>query len=113
MRFQTVLRYILMARPEIHSELVEARLLQAAGVESKEILMTTAQEWVEQGVEKGQRELLIRLLGQRFGRLSEEHLARLEQATADELQAWGDRLLAAQQIDEVFSSRPLESEERS
>ena len=116
-RFQTVLRYILMARPEIHSEQVEARLLQAAGVESREVLMTTAQEWIEQGVEKGikkgQRELLIRLLGQRFGRLSEKHLARLEQATPDELQEWGDQLLGAQRIEEVFLSRPPEGEQRS
>lgn len=46
--------------------------------------------------------MLERLLGSKFGALSEPTRARLAQASVDELMRWAERLLAAATLDEVF-----------
>jgi hypothetical protein len=48
--------------------------------------------------------LVVRgLLEQRFGPLPEPILDRLDQADADQLVAWGQRVLDARTLDEVFA----------
>ena len=50
---------------------------------------------------QGQARLLNLLIRQRFGQLSVEVEARLQQALAD-LEAWGMRILPAGSVEEVF-----------
>ncbi|QVL46972.1 MAG: DUF4351 domain-containing protein [Thiocapsa sp.] len=54
------------------------------------------------GEVKGRVELLARLLTKRFGPLSPEIQARLTQATSDQLERWGERLLDADSLEGVF-----------
>lgn len=51
---------------------------------------------------EGQVEFLARLLIKRFGPLSGEIQARLAQATSDQLERWGERLLEAPTLESVF-----------
>jgi hypothetical protein len=51
---------------------------------------------------EGRVEFLARLLTKRFGPLSSEIHARLTQATTEQLERWGERLLDAESLDGVF-----------
>ena len=54
------------------------------------------------GVVKGEANLLLRQLARRFGPVPEWVSARLNQANTDLLETWGDRVLDAQSLEEVF-----------
>ena len=60
------------------------------------------QEGKREGKQEGQAALLLMLLSQRFGPLSEDTRARLEQADAAQLERWAKRLLDAATLAEVF-----------
>lgn len=66
------------------------------------------QEWVQEGVlsgeMKGRYSLLEKLLRKRFGsELTDKHLSLLHEATPDQLDAWGEKILDAETIQDVFS----------
>ncbi len=68
--------------------------------------MTTAERiGIEKGVTQGERVLLLRLLTRRFKNLSASYKKRIEQADAKKLLAWGDRVLEARTLDEVFEEQ--------
>jgi hypothetical protein len=50
--------------------------------------------------------LLVKLLTQRFGSLSEDAMTRIQNADADRLTHWGERLLSAASLDDVLDSMP-------
>ena len=53
---------------------------------------------------QGYREMLRHLLEQRFGTLPASAEARLEEADGKTLKAWGNRVLTAASLDDVFDS---------
>ncbi|AQR64013.1 hypothetical protein BXU06_02265 [Aquaspirillum sp. LM1] len=55
-----------------------------------------------QGMQQGEALLLQRLLTRRFGALSATQLANIAAATPAQLETWGDRVLEAKSLDEVF-----------
>ena len=55
-----------------------------------------------EGITKGRAELVLRQMEKRFGALSPEHRSRVQAAEQDELLRFGDRLLDATSIEEVF-----------
>lgn len=57
---------------------------------------------VMQGLGLGQRNTLKRQIQRRFGNLSDTYVAKIEQASDDQIQAWLDNVLDAQSIDQVF-----------
>jgi len=65
---------------------------------------------LEKGLEKGREEgrrqeaisMLTRFLSKRFGPLDEVTQERLQKAEVEQLEAWSDRVLDAESIDEVF-----------
>lgn len=59
---------------------------------------------LQQGLQQGQAALLLRQLDTRFGKLSSEVRSRVEAASSKELLAWGERLLEAQRLEDVFVS---------
>ena len=67
---------------------------------------TWTEMWEQQGIEKGRREgesiMLLRLLEGRFGPLDEETRARVSAGEADRLLEWGDRILTAKRLEDVF-----------
>ena len=54
------------------------------------------------GIEQGEMILLRRMLVKRFGDLPKVIEARLTQASIADLELWGDRLLEAKTLAEVF-----------
>jgi hypothetical protein len=56
-----------------------------------------------EGEAKGRAELLLKLLGLRFGPPSAATRARVETATSDQLDAWAERVLTAQTLDDVLT----------
>jgi len=62
------------------------------------------QQGMQQGVQQGEIAVLKRLLHRRFGELPEEVELRLHKATLEQLEVWTDRVLDAQNLDEVFGA---------
>ena len=81
----------------------------------EELKMTLAERfdtWAQQhekrgearGIAKGEALLLQRLLIRRFGALPSALVSRIAQATSEQLERWGDRVLDARSLDEIFRS---------
>jgi hypothetical protein len=78
-------------RPE---KLLE-QLLQAAGSEVQEEIVSVADYLEEKGRLEGQRSTLLTLLGIRFGTLPEAMVARIQAAGKQELDRLTERVLSA------------------
>lgn len=61
-----------------------------------------AQKYEQRGIEKGEALLLQRQLTRRFGTLPSDVVGRIAGATAAQLEQWGDRVLDAARLEEVF-----------
>ncbi|MBO4970423.1 MAG: Rpn family recombination-promoting nuclease/putative transposase [Pseudomonas sp.] len=59
---------------------------------------------IEKGIEKGEAMLLQRLLARRFGTLSNDVVAKIAAASSRQLELWGDRVLDAPSLDDVFQA---------
>ena len=70
------------------------------------MLETNIDRWeaqaIARGVQRGEAFLLQRQLTRRFGELSAAQQAKLAAATPAQLEIWGDRVLDASSLDEVF-----------
>ena len=62
------------------------------------------EESKQQGIEQGERTLLRRLLGRRFGLLPPEADERIDRASTRDLECWAENVLDAGTLDEVFDS---------
>ena len=62
-----------------------------------------AKEHELKGIEKGEALLLQRQLVRRFGALPNEIVSQIATATTSQLETWGDRVLDAASLDEVFN----------
>jgi len=62
------------------------------------------EEGREEGRKSGEAELLIRQLRLKFGPLPEGAVEHIRVAGAEELLAWGERVLTAETLDEVFGA---------
>jgi hypothetical protein len=60
------------------------------------------QEGLQKGLQKGEAALLLRLLERKFGRLDRQIRARVRAADAESLLAWGERVLTAERLEDVF-----------
>jgi len=104
--FAVWIRRVVLARlapgeqfPEV-TELHEVRTMLAETVDE------WTREWREEGHKEGRKEgeiqMLVRQLERKFGPLAEHHRQRLEQADAETLLEWGDRVLTADNIGDVL-----------
>ena len=59
---------------------------------------------IAKGIAKGEALLLQRLLVRRFGALPTAVVGQIAEATSAQLELWGDRVLEARSLDEVFRS---------
>jgi hypothetical protein len=57
---------------------------------------------IEKGIAKGEALLLQRQMARRFGPLPGTVVAQLGAASQEQLECWGDRVLDATSLDEVF-----------
>jgi hypothetical protein len=61
-----------------------------------------AERFTQQGLQQGEAKIITRLLERRFGPLPEEARRRIENADAETLLEWSDRVLTAQSLDQVL-----------
>jgi hypothetical protein len=60
-------------------------------------------EGLADGRAEGEAKLLLKLLGVRFGPLSDVTRARVQAATVEQLETWGERILSAATLDDVLA----------
>jgi len=76
-----------------------------------DLMQTFIEDYIEQGVRKGMQQgmqqgeasTLLRLMQRKFGRLPDPVCARIESADHATLSVWLDRILDAEQIEDVMS----------
>jgi predicted transposase YdaD len=61
------------------------------------------EEGREEGLEQGEKMILQRLLVRRFGELPSPVQHRLQQANAEQVEQWADRLLEARSLEAIFA----------
>jgi hypothetical protein len=102
--FLVLARYILATTETERNELwAFAREL---GPKAEEVLMTGEQILIAKGRAEGRAEgeaqMLLKLLGAKFGTIPDGVVARVQAATVAELDVWVDRILLAESLDAVF-----------
>ena len=60
---------------------------------------------IKKGIQQGEAMLLRRLLLRRFQQLPDWAEKRLERASREELESWGERFVDAEQLEDIFESR--------
>ena len=76
----------------------------------RETVKGWTREWLEEGKKEGLKEgrregevrLLVRMLELKFGPLSPRDRERIDATDSDRLLEWGERILTARSLDEVF-----------
>ena len=100
--------YILKVRTDIEREDIKSVMEHLPALAKEEIMAGLAQEfrdeWYDKGITDGEGKLLIRLLEQRFGSISDEVRDRVVKADAAKVELWGDRILDASSLDDVFKN---------
>ena len=83
-----------------------AEMLRAEGREEglKKGLEQGLEKGREQGLDQGRREVLLRVLHQRFGEIAPAVAQRIAEASADSLDGWIARIFDALSIEELLSS---------
>ncbi|MBF0133189.1 MAG: DUF4351 domain-containing protein [Magnetococcales bacterium] len=69
---------------------------------ARDIIAQGKPHWLREGRQKGEAALLLRQLQRRFGPVSESVTEWLHAADLSTLELWGDRVLDARSLDDVF-----------
>lgn len=100
-------RYVYAVKGAAQVDIFLWFLEREVGPEANEIMKTYAEELIEQGLQDGrvtgQREMLLKLLRQRFGYLNARTEQRIATATGEQLDAWTSRILSAATLGEVLA----------
>jgi predicted transposase/invertase (TIGR01784 family) len=72
--------------------------------------MTLAQQFRAEGVQKGESVLLLRQLQCKFGSIPDRYRQKTLEASEETLLTWGERLVEAQTLEEIFAEIELDSE---
>jgi hypothetical protein len=102
--FTTFLRYSLLPARFPGARIPAIQDLEEVRPMLRETVQEWTQQWLEEGRQQGEARLLKRMVEQKFGPLTAADQARIQQADAEELLTWGERLLTARTLPEVFSN---------
>lgn len=102
------IRYTERVNPHLDRGTLIRHLAPLVGPGLEHTMLTFEQllrnEEFEKGVAKGQREFLLGLLSERFGSLPAAVTKRVARASLQDLERWGNRILEAASLDDVFAS---------
>ncbi len=108
-RFAVVVRDALFRVQGLDRFALREVVAVSAGQPAAEVVMSTAEQLISEGIEKGiergcgvARSLSRRQLERAFGPLSPAHAERVAVGTLEELDAWGARAEVATRIEDVF-----------
>lgn len=100
-------RYVLVyavARMELTRERLDAALGRTRPGDRERLMGTVAQEFIDEGIERGKAAMLLRLMTLKFGSVSGSDRDRIGSATPAELDAWSGAILEAGSPDAVFAA---------
>lgn len=102
--FGIIFGYMCEIDETVGIEELQRLVAREIGKDIEEVIVTTADMLRAEGRSETQRKLLLKLLGQRFGTLPEDAVARVNAAGPAELDAWFDRGLTAVSLAAVLGS---------
>ena len=82
--------------------MLQTRIETWKNEKKREWMQEGEQKGVKKGVKKGKAKMLLHLLTQRFGDLSAKVHEKVHAADLNTLDLWGDRVLAARSLEDVF-----------
>ena len=88
---------------EVNTMLAE-RVKQWTEEWKAEGLQAGRQQGLQEGRQQGEASLLLRLLTRKFGPIDEPTRARVLAADAEQLLVWGERVLSAETLGDVFEA---------
>ena len=68
----------------------------------EEGLQKGLQKGLQEGLQKGEAQIVLRLIERKFGPVSEEVRRRIDEADPDTLLRWGERLVEAERLEDIF-----------
>ena len=77
-------------------------LLKQSTNTGEPVMQTFIDRYVEQGVQQGSADMLLRQIERRFGPPSDQVRERVTQADPNTLLEWSDRILDANSLDDVL-----------
>jgi hypothetical protein len=106
--FRFVWRYIQHVAGDEHGSALAAILEREIGPEAKEILMTIGEAFIQQGrqqgIQEGERGVLLRQLRKRFGaQVNDDTEQRVAAASPEQIALWLDRVLSAATLTELLA----------
>ncbi|MFO1431295.1 MAG: DUF4351 domain-containing protein [Candidatus Competibacteraceae bacterium] len=101
-----MLRYLAAAMVTVSEADVRRALVEVLPTLEERIMPTMVETWLEQGIQAGEKRMLLRLLERRFGNVPKTYQTRITAADADTLLLWSERVLFAQRLADVFSESP-------
>lgn len=96
-----IMRYISLVAPELDQDAFRAKIREQIP-EAEDATMTLAEQWMNEGREQGQRDMLRKQLALKFGSLPADVDARMGSATLEDLDRYAARVLVAETLDAVF-----------
>lgn len=99
---ELVWRYVFTVSAPVNPEDLVDRLLLVVGKESREEIVTAAEQLMERGRESAWREALLELLCARFGVVPESAAARVRTAAPAQIKQWLVRTVTAPTLAEVL-----------
>lgn len=100
---RVILRY-LAAVQDLTSAAMEASLRRTQPDRWEALMGTMAETWMKQGRAEGKAELLLRQMERRFEDIPQTVRTHVTRASTDELDAWGDALLEAADLENVMAA---------
>ncbi|QEP44854.1 DUF4351 domain-containing protein [Ectothiorhodospiraceae bacterium BW-2] len=97
---ECLLRYYVQATERVSE--TEAREALQTLPDGEPLMQTFIDKYVQQGLQQGEANILIRQLKTKFGIVPGETMARIEQADADTLLHWSERILTAEKPEDLF-----------
>jgi hypothetical protein len=107
-----LVHYILLESNEVEAAVLRDVLKEIVPDQEARIMSIAAEEWKAEGIQIGQAmgkaegkaDMLLRLLRRRFDALPETVVAKVRNASEDQLNEWADNILDAQTLDMVFNA---------
>ncbi len=103
----TILGYIVKKwRSDIDSNTIEGMVLHVAPENKDEIMASVVDEWMQEGLEKGITEGMVKsliiLLEQRFGSISDDIRNKIKNSNRDKINIWFTKAVNAKDVDDIF-----------
>ncbi|MCF8016939.1 MAG: Rpn family recombination-promoting nuclease/putative transposase [Chromatiaceae bacterium] len=97
---ESLLRYYVQGTQRVEED--DARRLLEQTAPGDPIMQTFIDRYIEQGREQGKAELLLRLMERKFGPSDVQLRQQIQEADAETLLEWSDRILTAETPEAVF-----------